>query len=187
MSVSIPLLSDLNLDISSSLDTAINQLSQQISQSLCRVELLTSPQKIISFHIDSNNKLRLEELLSESRERARLGALGLPHAGDFLFAVPSPTLGLHMRGEEFRLAVCYRLGIKVYEAIAPCPACHRESDRFGDHVISCGTVGECIAYHNHLRDALYSTAVCAALRPLREERAFLPGNDRKPADIFLPN
>ena len=57
----------------------------------------------------------------------------------------------------------------------------------GDHTISCACQGERIARHNHLRDAIYHTAVSANLAPLREERALLPGVEQRPADVLLPN
>ena len=58
----------------------------------------------------------------------------------------------------------------------------------GNHAISCRAQGECIATrHNHLRDALFHTAVSASLAPLREEKALLPGLNQRPADILLPN
>ena len=49
--------------------------------------------------------------------------------------------------------------------------------------------GERIAKHNHLRDALYHTAVSAHLGPLREERALLPGvhSQARPADVMVPH
>ena len=92
-----------------------------------------------------------------------------------------------MRPSEFRLIACYRLGVPVFDSFAPCPSCHRESDPYGDHAISCGTDGEKISRHNQLRDALFATAASAALSPAREERALLPGGDKRPADVFLPH
>ena len=47
--------------------------------------------------------------------------------------------------------------------------------------------GERIARHNHLRDALYHTAVSAALAPTKEGRALLPGTDARPADVLISN
>ena len=51
----------------------------------------------------------------------------------------------------------------------------------------CGTGGERIARHNHLRDAVFQTAVAAGLGPTREGRFLLPGDDRRPADVLVPN
>ena len=52
--------------------------------------------------------------------------------------------------------------------------------------MSCGTGGERIARHNHLRDALFEMAVSAGLGPTKEGRFLLPGDDRRPADVFIP-
>ena len=61
------------------------------------------------------------------------------------------------------------------------------SDIYGDHAISCGTEGERIARHNHLRDTLYHTCASAALAPTKEGKALLPGTNARPADVFLPH
>ena len=51
----------------------------------------------------------------------------------------------------------------------------------------CGRGGERIVRHNAIRDALFETAAAAGLAPLKEGRALLPGNNRKPADVFIPH
>ena len=68
---------------------------------------------------------------------------------------PIPALGLHLRPQEFISTVKYRLGVPVYDADGPCPACQTHSDRFGDHALCCGHQGERIARLNHLRDAIF--------------------------------
>ena len=65
------------------------------------------------------------------------------------------------------------------------PSCGKESDELGDHGMVCGTGGESISRHNALRDAIFDTGASAGLAPLKEERALLPGNNRRPADILL--
>ena len=147
-------------------------------------------QKAASFLIDQHNKELLIETIAREdvvREKARLASLGLPHAGDWLFAVPSPGLTLHLRSQEFIMAVKYRLGCPVFTTGGKCPACPKFSDVYGDHAISCGTEGERIARHNHLRDTLYHTCASAALAPTKEGRALLPGTNARPADVFLPH
>ena len=116
-----------------------------------------------------------------------MAALGLAHAGDWLTCIPSPILGLHLRDREFKVMVLYRLGAPVFESDGKCPACPNHSDKRGDHAISCGYEGERIARHNHLRDAIFGAASSAALAPLREERALLPGLNNKPADVLIPH
>ena len=51
----------------------------------------------------------------------------------------------------------------------------------------CGSGGERISRHNHLRDHLHDTAVAAGLGPVREVRFLIPGEDSRPADVLLPH
>ena len=53
--------------------------------------------------------------------------------------------------------------------------------------IGCGSQGECIACHNHLRDAIFATASSAHLAPTKEDRALLPNSEGRPADVMLKN
>ena len=57
----------------------------------------------------------------------------------------------------------------------------------GDHAMSCGVGGERISRHNHLRDALFDTAVASGLGPTKEGRFLLPDDGRRPADVLVPN
>ena len=100
---------------------------------------------------------------------------------------PLIALGLHLRAGEFVLALKYRLGLPVFGSEGPCPACLRLSDALGDHALCCGSGGERISRHNDLRDAIFDTAVAAGLGPVKEGRFLLPGNDRRPADVFVRN
>ena len=81
----------------------------------------------------------------------------------------------------------YRLGLALYNHHGPCPACHRLSDKQGNHAMCCGSGGERISRHNHLRDHLHDTAVAAGLGPVREVRFLIPGEDSRPADVLLPH
>ena len=80
------------------------------------------------------------------------------------------------------------MGMTVFrqDGQCPMPRCHRVNDRLGDHAVSCAVGGERIAKHNHVRDALYQTAVQAALGPSKEPDGLLPGSDDRPADILIP-
>ena len=145
-------------------------------------------QKVVSAKIDLNNKTILLAHIAESgdeREIARLSSLCLPQAGAWLTCTPLPALGLHLRGAEFVLSCKFRLGLPVYDQLGPCPNCGKESDVLGDHSLVCGTGGERIVRHNAVRDAIFETAAAAGLAPLKEGRALLPGNNRRPADVFL--
>ena len=122
----------------------------------------------------------------DQRELARLRCLSNAHAGDWLRATPSPSLGLLLRGMEFTMALKYRLGVSLLPSAATCPACHQALDTMGDHALGCGSHGERIARHNLLRDALHQTAGAASLAPVKEGRFLLPGRDARPADLLIP-
>ena len=135
-----------------------------------------------------HQRLLLQDITAEAgqREAARLRCLGNAHAGDWLTACPSPSLGLNLRGPEFTMVLKYRLGCPVFSSEVPCPACRQPSDVMGDHALGCGSQGERIMRHNLLRDVLYQTAAAAMLGPVKEGRFLLPGRDARPADLLIP-
>ena len=162
-------------------------LLRQKADEISVEELPEMTQKMISLEIDKKLKTCLSQSLTEKRDKARLASLGLEHAGAWLNVIPSPILGLHVRPQEFRYSVLYRLGAPIYPSIGPCPACKKESDRYGDHAIVCGSHGERIARHNQLRDAIYQVAASSNLAPRKEENALLPGTSARPADVLIPS
>ena len=60
-------------------------------------------------------------MLESVREQARMASLSLPYAGTWLNVVPSPALGLHLRGPKFITALKYRLGADIYRTAAAGP------------------------------------------------------------------
>ena len=145
-------------------------------------------QRSLSVLVDTETSSRLHQATVDERELARLKCLGREGAGDWVTAYPSKALGLHLRRSEFVAASKYRLGLPVFEQEAECPMprCPGLSDKMGDHAISCGLGGERIARHNHVRDALFQTAVQAGLGPRKEPDGLLPGSDDRPADVLIP-
>ena len=126
----------------------------------CIAILRSESQKEMSCKVDQQNHKHFTETIAESgntREMARISSLSLPYAGAWLNATPSPALGLHLRPSEFVVSVQYRLGLNIFQTEGKCTACPHQSDRRGDHAISCDYEGERIARHDHLRNALYNT------------------------------
>ena len=76
--------------------------------------------------------------------------------------------------------------IPVFSSAGPCHAFRAPSDILGDHALCCANNEERIARHNALRDALHSASAAASLGRTKEVRFLLPGNDKRPADVFLP-
>ena len=79
-------------------DNLLAMLSARQGAEVTAESVQGTTQKAASFLIDQHNKELLFETITREdvvREKARLASLGLPHAGDWLFAVPSPGLTLH--------------------------------------------------------------------------------------------
>ena len=168
----------------------LDDLSHHLGEQASVETVWGSSQKALSLKVDLQRQTLLQgqvEVLGNVREKARLASLGLHHAGAWLTVVPSRSLGLHLQPVQFVFAVKYRLGCQVYEEDGPCPACHQASDKYGDHALCCGFWGERITRHNQIRDHIFQMASSAVLNPVKEGRFLLPGNDRRPADVYLPN
>ena len=168
--------------------TVLATLSIQTNEETTVESLTGLTQRMVGIKVDLANQTLHTTRIQEAGERevARMASLCLPQAGAWLNCPPLPALGLHLRGPEFVVAAKFRLGMPVYNSAGSCPACGRHSDMMGDHGMVCGTGGERIARHNALRDALHDTAAAAGLAPQKEGRALLPGNNQRPADIFIP-
>ena len=98
-----------------------------------------------------------------SRCRALALSSSLSHAGDWLHVIPSPALGLHLQDKEFRLCLCYWLGLRMFAEGSICSICQGTADPYGDHHVGCGGNGAWIFRHDSIRDALFSVAQSAAL------------------------
>ena len=156
----------------------LDSLSARLGEETTAESLYGVTQKMLTTRINQlQQDLLTTDFVQEAdqREIARLRCLGNKHAGDWLTVVPSPSLGLNLRAQEFCVSLKYRLGCPIFGAPSPCPACHHPSDVMGDHALGCGSHGERISRHNLLRDALYQTASAAALGPTKEGRFLLPG------------
>ena len=171
------------------LSHALTILNRVVGEPLTIEAVAEMSQRQVSHQVDLFMQTAVLSSFEEPREKARLGSVALPHSGDWLNAVPSKALNLHMRPLEFRIAAKYRLGLPIYSSEGNCPAgnCDRTSDVMGDHAIGCAYLGERIFRHNLLRDAIFHSAQSACLNPSREIRGLLPGTDARPADIFLPS
>ena len=144
-------------------------------------------QRALSKSVD----LALSDALLNSAPASRLRALTLscsiPHAGDWLDAIPSRALGLHFLDREFCVCLQYWLGLPIYSGNSKCSICHVAADSFGDHHVGCGGNGDRIFRHDSIRDAIFSAAQSAALAPRKEFPSLIPGCHNRPADFFLPH
>ena len=145
-------------------------------------------QRKIQEELDNSAFNNLIGKQSSIREKARLQSLSLPQSGAWLSAAPIPALGLHLSSNEFRVALKYRLGVKLYENERKCPFCKSGTlDVMGDHAVSCHGRGDMISRHDdRIRDQIISACSGALLSPICEHKKLLPDNNSRPGDIFLP-
>eukprot|EP00662_Eupelagonemidae_sp_cell21_P057021 gene57021-biopygen95700 len=132
--------------------------------------------------------VRFVRHLSQSSTEARAHALATsaPHAGAWLTGVPSPSMGLWIPPDQFRIAMHLWLGVPVCEGDAVCPMCTMHVPDLGLHAIKCKNGGDITLRHNHLRDIVWRLCKAAGLRPEVEKFGLLPGTLSRPADVWLP-
>ena len=145
-------------------------------------------QRPLSHSIDDCCFQLLLESAPDMQSTALAHSSSLPHAGDWLNAIPSSALGLHIPDRVFCLCLMYWLGLRmVGEDDSPCPVCQGRADGYGDHQVGCGRNGDRIRWHDSIRDALFSAAQSATLAPRREALSLIAGSSSRPADEYLPN
>eukprot|EP00662_Eupelagonemidae_sp_cell21_P056626 gene56626-biopygen49091 len=126
--------------------------------------------------------------LSQSSTEARAHALATsaPHAGAWLTGVPSPSMGLWIAPDQFRIAMHLWLGVPICEGEAVCPLCTSHVPDLGLHAIKCKNGGDITFRHDQLRDIVWRLCKAAGLRPEVEKVGLLPGTLSRPADVYLP-
>ncbi|GJT78541.1 hypothetical protein Tco_1045266 [Tanacetum coccineum] len=89
------------------------------------------------------------------RQKAVFECLRVPHAHDFLLAIPIDGLGQHMSPMEYRTILKYRLMIPLFLVDAICPVCRKAClDSFGKHVVHCKELPGFKYRHDMVRDVL---------------------------------
>ena len=146
-----------------------------------------SLQRRLSNPITTKQRLQLLET-ANVRDRARLTSLAAEHAGAWLQASPLPSMGLAIPAREFRVLLRHTLGLPIYSAPRSCPVCKSSLlDVWGSHSVVCSSGGDRIGRHNAVRDALFHIAGAASLSPILETGHIIPGSQRRPGDITIPN
>ena len=145
-------------------------------------------QRALSRRVDEWTKTRLlSSGLTNAAERARMQAAGAAHAGAWLTALPSPSLGQRMTHPEFSTAAKVRLGLELLTADTWCPLCDEILDTRASHAMACMSGGDAVRLHNELRDAVFVKCMAAGIQGHREQAELLPDDPRRrPGDIYIP-
>ena len=126
-------------DVGEGMTRMLAELNSRLGEPLTKVEACAMSQRVLSGLIDKEAAQRLQNSAGSDRDKARLNCVAREGSGDWLTALPSKALGLHLRKSEFILAARYRLGLPIYLQEGRCPMdnCQGFGDKYGDHSISC--------------------------------------------------
>ena len=150
--------------------------------------VLCASQRALSRRVDEWTKTQLlSSGLANAAERARVQAAGAAHAGAWLTALPSPSLGQRMTHPEFVTAAKVRLGLELLTADTWCPLCDEILDTRASHAMACMSGGDAVRLHNELRDAVFVKCMAAGIQGHREQAELLPDDPRRrPGDVYIP-
>lgn len=145
-------------------------------ETLDRQKTWTSP-----LHLHQVNLLLTSAV---DQDRARLLACKAQGSGEWLNALPSASLGLHLSDDQLRTAAAVRLGAPV-SLEHFCSSCGSISDGRGQHALCCPK-----STGRHLRHRLMNDVISRALHsisiPTRlEPTGLLPDSNLKPDGISL--
>ena len=144
------------------------------------------PQKYLSGLIDDHDAIRLQTA-SSTIDKARLKAVGAPHAAAWLQAEPSRHLEQRFGHSEFRAATQLWLGAPIASEDDWCPKCNQIFDTRGHHALECMAGGSAVVAHNSLRDFIYVSCIMSGLNAEREQPNLLADDPRRrPGDVFVP-
>jgi hypothetical protein len=132
-------------------------------------------------------KKKFDQLLAtagDERDKARLLAVSSSHASDWLNALPVPSLGLKMPGNQLRVATALRLGVKACEP-HQCAACGTSVDQSGTHGLSCQKSRGRFARHVLVNDLIKRALVSANVPATLEPTGLCPGDERRPDGLTL--
>jgi hypothetical protein len=121
--------------------------------------------------------------LTEREDQARWRAVTVPHAGDWLYALPITSCGLRLSDEALRVAVGLRLGCNLCEP-HKCP-CGALVTARGNHGLSCSLSFGRIARHGMLNDLVHRALVKAGFPSVKEPQGLLRTDGKRPDGITL--
>ena len=139
-------------------------------------------QKFLDENLIKKTFSHLYEILNE-QERSRITSASHKRSGDWLKVVPQKKLGLHLDDDEFRHAVCLRLGLPVCEEFQ-C-ICGEKIDTFGHHCFVCNRNNGKILRHTMVNECVSRTLTSAGLPNKLEPRNISDCEHLRPDGVTL--
>jgi len=128
-------------------------------------------------------KALVESSFNSSYSRASFLAACAEHSGDWLFALPLASCGLHLDDEAVRAAVCLRLGLDVCSS----HECHCGSavDVRGIHSFICKKAPGNIIRHQALNDLIVRSFSAADVPVTKEPSGLFRSDGKRPDGLSL--
>ena len=120
---------------------------------------------------------------TSDRDRARVLASQAPHSGDWLNALPISTCGLRMSNDVVKVAIGFRLGIRLCEPHT-CP-CGAMVDAFGTHSLSCRRSAGRQIRHQKINDIICRSLARAQVHGQKEPLGLCRTDGKRPDGITL--
>ncbi len=138
-----------------------------------------------------NEKLCLDLSASVHLDhKAKLLGITATYAHYWLTVIPDPAAGFTYNNYEMSTLLKLWLNLDVIPSNCVCPEvnCNARIDTKGVHALVCKSYGDRISKHNTIIDVIEKEARLAAKNPYKEVLRLLGSNDdRRPADLFIPN
>jgi hypothetical protein len=128
---------------------------------------------------------------AEIEYHAKLMGISAEYASYWLSMIPDYRKGLVFTNTEFSTLLKFWLNLDVFPMTSThcpmCRTCPTALDSKGVHAICCKSTSDRITKHNNIRDIIFREAEMAAKSPLLEVTGICLENNKRPADILLPN
>ena len=111
------------------------------------------------------------------------------YAGGWLRVIPSKSLSLDFKSQEFLILLKWWMGIPLVPTgkMFDCNKCGAIIDASGYHALTCKSGGDLIHRHNTIRDTIGKACQMAGWNPRLEKPGLIANTNDRPADIYIPS
>jgi hypothetical protein len=139
--------------------------------------------------IQLENALKKAETENDLKRQARLRSMSAKYAGGWIRVLPSKSLSLDFKPQEFLILLKWWLGLPQLPSghAFTCNQCGVQLDTLGYHALTCKSGGDLIYRHNTIRDAINKACLMAGWTPKLEKAGLIENSNDRPADVFIPS
>ena len=123
--------------------------------------------RLINFRLMRILALKKAETENDLKRQARLRSMSAKYAGGWIRVLPSKSLSLDFKPQEFLILLKLWLGLPQLPSghAFTCNQCGVQLDTLGYHALTCKSRGDLIYRHNTIRDAINKAYLMAGWTP----------------------